>query len=270
MNQFELNKIYNEDCFDTMNRMLDYDCKPNIILTSPFYNTNKKAKNNTLNDKNSSYVRYDKHVDNYSEEEYRLFMLKLFNEYDKILAKNGVILFNLSYGSQNTTSMWLVIADLIQNTPFTIADCIIWKKKRGSIPNNMSCNKLTRVIEHVFVICRKSEFYTFQCNKGVVGKRRSGQNLYENIPNFIVADNNDGVCNINKATYSSELCEKLLLIYYNSKENVVYDSFMGTGTTAIACIRMGMNYIGSEISEKQCEYANDRINKEKEKQNGTK
>ena len=40
-------KIYNEDCFETMKR-LDDGCI-DIILTSPFYNTNKKAgKSRTL------------------------------------------------------------------------------------------------------------------------------------------------------------------------------------------------------------------------------
>lgn len=36
---------------------------------------------------------------------------------------------------------------------------------------------------------------------------------------------------------------------------------MGTGTTAIGALKLGKNlkYIGSEISEKQCEYANMRI-----------
>ena len=35
----ELNKIYNEDCFDTMQRMVSNKQKVNIILTSPPYCT---------------------------------------------------------------------------------------------------------------------------------------------------------------------------------------------------------------------------------------
>lgn len=34
---------------------------------------------------------------------------------------------------------------------------------------------------------------------------------------------------------------------------------MGTGTTAVAAKRLGMKYLGSEISEKQCEYAEKRL-----------
>lgn len=250
--------ICNENCFTTMDRFVEDGIKPNIILTSPFYNTNKKANNSVLNDKNNSYVRYDKHVDNYTEDEYREFMLDLFEKYNKILNKNGVILFNLSYGCQNTTSLWLVIADVIQNTPFTVADCIVWKKK-SAIPNNMSCNKLTRIVEYIFVICRKDEFYTFQCNKKEISRRKSGQKIYENIFNFVEANNNDGICSLNKATFSSELCNKLLKIYATSENDLIYDSFMGTGTTGVACKQLGLDFIGSEISKDQCEYATQRI-----------
>ena len=42
---------------------------------------------------------------------------------------------------------------------------------------------------------------------------------------------------------------------------VIYDPFMGTGTTAVACKEMGMNYIGSEISENQVKWAENRLSK---------
>ena len=35
---------------------------------------------------------------------------------------------------------------------------------------------------------------------------------------------------------------------------------MGTGTTAIAAIEYGMDWVGSEISEEYVHYAEDRIN----------
>lgn len=54
---------------------------------------------------------------------------------------------------------------------------------------------------------------------------------------------------------------KLFEIY--AKEGMtVYDPFMGSGTTAVACVKKGMNYIGSEISENQVKFAEDRIAKE--------
>ena len=39
----ELNRIYNEDCFETMGLIADDKQKVDIILTSPPYNTSKKT-----------------------------------------------------------------------------------------------------------------------------------------------------------------------------------------------------------------------------------
>ena len=68
---------------------------------------------------------------------------------------------------------------------------------------------------------------------------------------------------MNKATYSTELCNKLLKIYAPEK-GLIYDPFMGTGTTAAAAKELGLDYIGSEISPKQTEFANNRLKNTKD------
>ena len=149
------------------------------------------------------------------------------------------------------------LSDVIDNTNFTIADRIVWKKA-SALPNNVSHNKLTRITEDIYVFCRKNEFKTFNANKTVSSVRKTGQKMYNNVFNFIEAKNNDGSCKLNKATYSSELCEKLLTIY--AKDNaIIYDPFMGTGTTGIACYNMGLDCFGSELSEAQVEYSKERL-----------
>ncbi len=236
------------------------------VITSPFYNTSKKAgksgtlKNCNVKQENYHYLRYDDFVDNMPNEEYSDFMVNLFNKIDKKLKQNGCIVFNISYGGENTECMWLTVADILRKTNFTVADDIIWKKK-NALPNSVSPNRLTRIVEHVFVFCRKDELKTFKANKKVVSVRKNGQKMYENIYNFIEAKNNDGSCKLNKATYSTELVEKLLDIYVE-KGSVVYDCFNGTGTTGVACVKNGINYIGSEISKEQCDYSFERIRKE--------
>ena len=224
----------NEDCFKTMQKFIDNGKTVDIILTSPPYNTARNVKTQKAIDTHNN--RYDGYNDNMTEQEYCDWSIKLFKEFDKVLSKNGVILYNLSYGSENPNVMWMTLGDIVRNTNFMIADCIIWKKK-SALPNNVSHNKLTRITEFVFVICREDEFKTFNANKKITKQNSKGQNYYENIYNFIVASNNDGSCNLNKATYSSELCEKLLNIYAN-QDSIVYDPFMGTGTTAIACAKL--------------------------------
>ena len=252
--------FYNENCLNTMERMSTKNYKVDIVLTSPPYNTGRVS--NSERSLNNHEARYDVHLDNMTDEEYCNWTIDLFNHYDKVLNKDGVILYNISYGSESPYVMWLAMADIIRNTNFMIADCIIWKKK-SALPNNVSKNKLTRIIEFVFVICRKDEFKTFNANKKITSYSSKGQAYYENIFNFIEAPNNDGSCKLNKATYSSELCEKLLNIYAN-ENSIVYDSFMGTGTTAVACKRFNdfnnnIVCIGSELSEAQIEYSKERI-----------
>lgn len=248
----EINKIYNEDCIETMlkipNNFID------AIITSPPYNTSRKG--SSLNGA-SANVRYDEFNDCKTDEEYINWTIEIFNFYDKVLKENGVILYNLSYSSENTHLMWLVISKIIEKTNFIIADNIIWKKPSTS-PNSCSPNKLTRICEYVFVICRKNEFDTFICNKEVSSIRDSGQLAYKNYFNFIEAKNNDGSIDIHKATFSSELIRKLLKLYVKTNM-LVYDSFMGTGTTAIACIEEKVNYIGSEISKRYVDLSNKRI-----------
>jgi len=254
-----INTIFNEDCFITMKKMIDTTSKVDLILTSPPYNTGRVTQTQRSIDNYEN--RYDIHLDNMGEEEYLDWSVNLFSCYDSILQDNGVVLYNMSYGNENPNIMWLTVAKIIQNTDFMIADSIVWKK-RSALPNNVSHNKLTRITEYIFVFCRKSEYKTFNANKKVKSVANTSQKFYENIYNFIEAKNNDGSCKLNKATFSTDLVIKLLNIYATN-QSIVYDSFMGTGTTAKACEEFGCKYIGSELSEKQVEFANNRINKTK-------
>lgn len=50
------------------------------------------------------------------------------------------------------------------------------------------------------------------------------------------------------------------LVQNSSKENdLVFDPFMGSGTTARACLDLKRNFIGAEISKQYCEIWQDRI-----------
>ena len=242
----ETNKIYCEKNIDTMNKIDKGSI--DLIVTSPPYNIIRP---------NSIDRGYDLYQDGISNDEYIDWTLDVFKGFNKVLNKNGVVLYNMSYGTENTVLMSLVIADIIRKSDFTLADIIVWKKKSAT-PNNVSHNKMTRIIEYVYVFCRKDEFSTFNCNKKELSKRDTGQSIYENVFNFINAKNNDSSTELNKATFSSEFVRKLLNIYAK-KDSLVYDPFMGTGSTAVACVIDGHRYLGSEISLKQCEYAEKRI-----------
>lgn len=204
-------------------------------------------------------TRYTEYNDNKTNEEYCDWICNIFRGYDRILKKDGVVLFNISYGSENPTVMFECINDICKKTNFMIADVICWKKK-SALPNNVSKNKLTRLCEFVFVFCRDNEYDTFNTNKKVTSTSKTGQDFYSIMFNYIEAANNDGSNDLNKATYSTDLVMQLLNMYAcNGTNTVVYDSFMGTGTTANACKKLGMSCYGSEICKDQCEYAENRL-----------
>lgn len=46
---------------------------------------------------------------------------------------------------------------------------------------------------------------------------------------------------------------------YSNEGDIIYDPFMGSGTTAIAAREVGRHYIGSEVSKQYCEIAEKRL-----------
>jgi DNA modification methylase len=245
-----LNKIkfINGDCILEMDKLIKSGIKINKIVTSPPYNIIRP---------NSTDRGYDVYKDGMSNEEYIRWTLKIFNKFDKLIEKDGCILYNMSYGGENTTCMNLTIAEIIKETDFTLADIIVWKKKSAT-PNNVSKNKLTRIVEFIYVFVKKSDFKSFETNKKIVGVRKTGQKTYENKFNFVEAKNNDKSTDINKATYSTDLMNKLF-DFYVKEDDVILDPFGGTGTTACASFLRGNKCYSIELSEKQVEYSKERL-----------
>lgn len=237
-------QIFNEDCFETMKRINGVD----IVLTSPPYNINCNIR---------GFKMYDEYRDTKTENEYVEWTTSLFKEFDRIISPNGVVLYNLSYSHELPNLIWKVLANVTSETCWNTVETITWKKPNAT-PNN-SRQSLTRICELVFVFARNNEMKTFNINKHLVDKKGHGKTFYNtDFYNFIEAPNNDGVNWLNKATYSTLLCEQLLNIYALPK-SVVYDPFMGTGTTAVACKKLGLDCYGSEISKQQVDYSLERL-----------
>lgn len=251
----EKNKIFRGDCIEFMDESIP-DKSIDLILTSPPYNMTKRPGGD------ADSGRYDEYDDWKEPEEYLKWTSDIFNGFDCCLKENGVVLYNFSYSIENPSFPYQLVSHLINNTNFCIADTVIWKKK-SSIPYPASPNRLQRICEFVFVFVRKDEIRTFNTNKQVTKVSTTGQKYYQPMINFIDAANNDEATkDINQATFSTDLVKKLLKIYAKPDEHfIVYDPFIGTGTTGKGCMEYGCSYIGTEISKSQCDYANERLKK---------
>jgi DNA modification methylase len=220
----EINKLYNSDCIELIKMMPDLFIDK--VITSPPYNINR---------------RYNNYIDNVERNEFIDFQVNLFNNLERVIKPNGLILYNFSYGSKDPLLPFSLIENINNKTNFTITDTIVWKKI-NSMP--LSNNRLSRICEHIYIFSKKSDINSYTINKAS--------------NNFIEAANNDGIDTpFNNSTFSTELVLKLLKIY-SSPGELIYDPFMGIGTTIRAALIYDCNFIGSELDWRQTNYFNNK------------
>ena len=257
--------LYCGDCLDVMSSMDENFV--DIVITSPPYGTCRSETFSKESSQKRKYnMRYDEFVENRTPEEYCQWSVDVFNAIDLVLKKNRIVLYNFGLGNDGHTEYtsydWFnTVKSVIDRTPFTVADVLVWKK-RSALPNNTSPNKSTRICEPVIVFCRKDELMSFPSNKKIVNQFATGQNLYSPFYNIFEARNNDGSCELNKATFSTQFVDRLIDLYVPDGQRngwTVLDPFSGTGTTGLSAIAHGMRYVGIELSKAQCEYAVSRL-----------
>lgn len=233
------NKIFNENNIDTMIRISDGSISG--IITSPPYNITSKRKDVYYNNGYSN-------IDGLSEDDYLRVRVDEFVQFSRILENTGVICYNISYHNENPILPTLLISKIHKETDLTVADIITWKKST-SIPFQTSPTKLSRICELVYVIVKKEFLHEFKTNKEISKiNEKTGQKFYKNYTNLIEAKNNDSIkCKL-KASFSEDFVTKLLDIYFH-EGSLIYDPFMGIGTTARACKKSSRNYIGSELDK---------------------
>ncbi len=249
-------KIITGDCIKELEILSKKNVKVQGVITSPPYNTSRQADHITAG------VRYKNFDDSMPNDDYIQWMVDLFNLLDEVLDKDGAVCFNISYSSLNPGTIWRTISAIIEKTNFITVDHIVWKKST-CMPFPANPNRLSRIVESVFVFVRESEMTTFKTNKKITTTSGTGQNYYEVIENFIEAPNNNSGEHTkhHKATYSTELVDSLIDIYFS--EGTILDPFNGTGTTGVSCKSKGLDYIGIEIDEEYSIFSKERIDNQK-------
>lgn len=88
--------------------------------------------------------------------------------------------------------------------------------------------------------------------------KKSGAKVFNAHCKNTVFEYPNGKRDLHPTQKNLKLFEELILD--NTNENdIVLDTCIGSGTTAVACINTNRNYIGFEISKEYCEKANSRI-----------
>lgn len=244
-----INRIHAENCLTTMSRMPDGFV--NLTVTSPPY------------DDLRTYNGYSFDFDAIASELYR------------VTAQDGVLVWVVGdatkNGSESGTSFRQALA--FKDIGFNLHDTMIYEKNSPAYPASRTGNRYTQIFEFMFVLSKgKPKNGRLICdkpNKWAGHKDFSGK-LKKPVPDFSPRNNIwRYVTSFNGVKHPAPFPESLAVDHVTSWSDpgdLVFDPFMGSGTTAVAAIRTGRNYIGSEISDEYVAIANERINNYKMKE----
>ena len=253
----EINKIYCESNLETMAKMPDNFV--DLVVTSPPYDGLRK------------YNGFSFPFEDIAKELYR------------VTKQGGVVVWVVGdatiKGSESGTSFRQAL--YFKECGFNLFDTMIYAKPpRGAVGNNKT---YWQTFEYMFIlskgtpktinlICdrknkesREGDNGTKRLENGDLLKvKRGGYSDFgrrTNIWEYGIGkgqSTKDDVAFQHPAIFPEQLANDHILSWSN-KNNLVYDPFMGSGTTAKMAILNNRKYIGSEISEEYCKIAETRI-----------
>lgn len=249
----EICRIYNENCLFTMQNMPDSFV--DFVITSPPYDD----------------------IRNYNG--YTFEFEKIATELFRILRKGGVIIWVVADatidGSESGTSFRQAL--FFKEIGFKLHDTMIYYKNN---PMPQIGNRYHQHFEYMFALSKGTPT-TFNPIieptkfKGIANMKNRGQNgslNYEKVErtnekkigNVFFYSVGGGITTKDKIAFNHPAIfpEKLVadqIITWTNENDLVYDPFMGSGTTAKVAHLLNRRWIGSEISKEYVEIANERL-----------
>ena len=224
----ELNKIYNEDCLETMAKMADNFI--DLTITSPPYNLGVKHHTG-----NKVFEAYDEYIDDMPEDEYQQQQINVLNEIYRVTKQGGSIMYNhknrIKNGKQITPYEWLL------KTEWTLKQEVVWFN--GS--QNFDKCRFYPMTERIYWL-----------SKGTNTNFTNAINQHD-----LIKDTAEGTDKEHKRAFPVKLARRFIVCFPDAE--LIFDPYMGSGTTAIAAIREKRNFIGSEISEDYVKIAEERL-----------
>jgi len=234
----EINKIYNENNLETMAKMPD--CFVDLIVTSPPYNKGYWSSNRNLNNGFKTKARridYENYSDNLNPKDYEEWQRKFIKECLRILKPTGSFFYNHQPIQKNHQEVNpLFIYD------FPLKQTIIWNRKNTP---KLDKSYFFPITEYIFWLQKEKD-------------SRVKFNRKKALFNTNVWNISPDVKNKFPAPFPEELVNNCILSC-TEENDLVYDPFMGSGTTAKMSILNNRNWIGSEISTEYCEIINKRL-----------
>jgi site-specific DNA-methyltransferase (adenine-specific) len=258
----EYNKIYNESCLDTMQRLADNSV--DLVITSPPYDNMRK-----YGDGKNYHQRL-------KDTGYSFEFEEIAQELTRTLKEGGVIMWNVQdqtiKGSRTGNSMRQALH--FMDLGLLLHDHLIWEKTGTPFP---SPYRYRNVWENMFIFS-KGKPKTFNPimvknkNSGYIRNRRErnhegvmvdskkvvqvkeygiDKNVWL-IPNGYTNSKQFKGAETHPAIFPDEMARRHIQSWSNEGD-IVYDPFSGSGTTSKIAAEMGRTYLGSEIHKEYYE-----------------
>jgi DNA modification methylase len=249
----EINKIYHENCLETMAKMPSNYV--DMVLTSPPYDD--------LRDYGG----------------YQFDFEAIANELFRIIKVGGIIIWVIGDKTENGTETGTSFKQALffKKIGFNLHDTMIYYKNN---PMPTTGNRYHQHFEYMFAFSKGAP-KTFNPIKeetkyrGLANMKNRGKNgaldyekvertAEKKIGNVFFYSIGGGISTKDKIAYQHPAIFPEQLAYdqiysWTNENDLVYDCFMGSGTTAKVAHQLNRNWIGSEISQEYVKIAEERI-----------
>lgn len=242
------NQIYNEDCINGMKKIPDDSI--DLTITSPPYNLG---------------IEYDGYNDNLSKEKYEKFIQSLCDQLYRITNVGRRVCINVPFIMKDGITNTKISADqLFQNcldkAGFIFREKIIWNKKGVAKRNAWgsyqlpSCPWIVYPTELILVYYKKIDRIKVEREKATLSK----QDFKECTYNIWWVELEGDKRKDHPASFPDEIPRRLIN-FYSYKGDLIFDPFLGVGTTCIVAKMLDRKYIGFEQSSLYYDIAVERL-----------
>src|SRR4030042_6914890 len=221
------------------------DNSVHIMVTSPPYNVGKE---------------YD---EDFTLEEYRDFLKKVFTETYRVLVPGGRACINVAnLGRKPYLPIHSFIIQDMHNIGFLMRGEILWDKGSSASPSTAwgtwlkANNPVLRDVHEYILVFSKD---TFTLRNPYKMKSTISKEEFLDFTKSVWTFPAERANKIGHAApFPVELPYRLIQLY-TFEGQVVLDPFVGSGTTCVASLKTGRNYVAYDIDKKYCELAEKRI-----------
>ncbi len=236
-----LNQIY---CKSSENMSEIPDSSIHLMVTSPPYNVKKE---------------YDQDL---SLNDYRDLLRTVFTQTHEKLVTGGRACVNIAnLGRKPYIALHGHIIEDMLEIGYYMRGEIIWNKASSASPSTAwgswmsAANPVLRDIHEYILVFSKGSFSRRRNRKENSIRKEEFLEWTKSVWTFpAVSARSIG----HPAPFPEELPYRLIQLY-TFKDDVVLDPFCGSGTTCLAALKSGRNYIGYDIEDKYVELSNNRI-----------